>query len=233
MHPLSLSPFTFDFSTIDWKVLLGAAAFIVGLITLVYFQWWRNRKRLSYEVLSNVVLLSAEEEIQDKVEIRYEGQPVKNVRLIVIKLINDGYVPIKKDDFEKVVRFVFPDAKILTSEKVKFQPENLATQMAYRDDWVEMDPALFNRKDYVQFKVLLSNYSKMKIDARIVGVSSITRSRKRMSTPEYVLMFSGLIGFAILSLQKTLPDTAFLFAASTLLILTFIALIVSGRSRQH
>jgi len=229
---LSMSPFNFDLWTIDWKVIIGALALIVGVITLIYFQWWRNRKRLSYEILSNVDLLSTEKEIQDKVEIRYEGQPVKNVRLIVIKLINDGYVPIKKDDFEKRVRFVFPDAKILTSEKVKFHPENLATQMAYRDDWAEMDPALFNRGDYIQFKVLLSNYSKMKIDARIVGVSSITRSRKRMSKPEYILMFSGLIGFAILSLQKTLPEPAFVFAAITLFLLTFIALVVS-RLSQH
>src|SRR5437016_5414582 len=104
---------TIDLSTIDWKVIIGAGALLASLFTLIYFQWWRNRKRLSYEILSDVLLISAEEEIRDEVEIFYKSTPVKNVRLIVIKLINDGYLPIKQDDFEKSIAFIFPEATIL------------------------------------------------------------------------------------------------------------------------
>lgn len=105
MNP-SPSPFVnFDFSTVDWKVILAFVAIIVTVGIALYFQWWRNRKRLSYVVVSNVVLISAEKEIEDKVEIRFEGYSVKNVRLLLIKLINDGYQPIRKDDFEKSSSF--------------------------------------------------------------------------------------------------------------------------------
>lgn len=172
--------FSFDFTTIDWKVILAAVSLMVALVALVYFQWWRNRKRFSYEILSDVVLVSAEKEIRDKLEIRFEGQPVKNVQLLVIKLINDGYVPIKRDDFEKEVKFQFPRAKILTAEKIHFNPENIGTQLSYRDDWLTIDPVLFNRKDYIKFKLLLSDYTGMTIDARIVGITKIGRLKTRL-----------------------------------------------------
>jgi hypothetical protein len=194
---LSISP-TFDFSTIDWKVIIGMVAVLIAAFGLVYFQWWRNRKRLSYEIVSNVLLISTEKGIEDKVEIRYEGQVVRNVRLIVIKLINDGYLSIKRDDFEKPIKFIFPGAKILTSEKVKFHPENLGTQMAYRDDWIEMDPTLLNRKDYVQFKVLLSGYEKMIIDARIVGVAAIRKSKLLPPGIDAIVPASFMIGLFLL-----------------------------------
>ena len=173
----SPTPFVnFDFTTVDLRVVFAALAILVAIALAFYFQWWRNRKRLSYEILSNVLLISTEKEIQDKVEVRYAGQPVKNVRLLVIKLINDGYLPVKKDDFEKPLKFLFPGSRILTVEKVKFHPENIGVEFTYQDDWLRVDPALFNRKDYVQFKLLLTEYSKMSIDARIVGVSAIQRA---------------------------------------------------------
>jgi hypothetical protein len=144
----------FEFSTIDWKVVIAALAFLVALFTLVYFQWWRNRRRLSYEILSDVVLVSPDN-IVDKVEIRYEGKMVQRVHLVVVKLINDGYQPIKKDDFQKSVKFLFTSGKILAAEKVEFEPKNLDTKISHEEDSVEVAPALFNRKDYIKFKVLL------------------------------------------------------------------------------
>lgn len=62
----SPTPFVnFDFSTIDWKVILAFLAIIITLFIAFYFQWWRNRKRLSYDVLSDVVLISTEKEVED------------------------------------------------------------------------------------------------------------------------------------------------------------------------
>lgn len=173
---LLLNPFTFDFTTVDLRAILAALAIIVAVATAFYFQWWRNRKRLSYDILSDVELVSANK-IRDKVEIRYEGQPVDTVQLLVVKLINDGYQPIKKDEFERPIRFTFPDVKVLTAEKEEFQPDNIATEIIYQENYVEITPALFNRRDYVQFKVLLNGDGKMKIDARVVGVSKISRAR--------------------------------------------------------
>ena len=161
-----------DFSTVDLRVLFAALAIVVAVALAFYFQWWRNRRRLSYEILSNVELVSSEK-IRDRIEIRYEGKPVESVHLVVVKLINDGYQPIKKDEFEKPVKFIFRGGNILSAEKEKFQPENIETGVFYSDRSVQITPTLLNRKDYVQFKVLLDGFKNIEIDARIVGVSKI------------------------------------------------------------
>lgn len=203
---LLLNPFTFDFTTIDWRTVSVLTA-VIGILLALYFQWWRNRKRLSYKVLSDVVLISAEKEIEDKVEIHFEGHSVKNVRLLLIKLINDGYQPIKKDDFERSVEFVFPDAKILTAEKVKFFPDNLGTQMAYRDEKLEIDPALFNRKDYIKFKVLLSGFKTLKVDARIVGVSRVAELKTSSFKSTFgLLLFTAGFQFGLIGLLEFISD---------------------------
>jgi hypothetical protein len=163
----------FDFSTIDWKVILAALGFIVALITLVYFQWWRNRKRFSYEVLSNNILISHEHEVREKLEIRFAGEVVRDVRLIVIKLINDGVQPIKPDDFQKPIRIVFPKANVLSVEKEQCNPDNLDIDIDHDNESVSIPPTLFNGNDSIQFKVLVSQYDSMKIDGRLVGISNI------------------------------------------------------------
>jgi len=203
---------TLDLTTIDLKVILTGFGILVAVSVALYFQWWRNRKRLSYQILSNVLLISAEEEIQDKVEIRYEGEPVQNVHLLVLKLINEGYLPIKKDDFERPVKFIFPGARILTVEKQKSHPENIGVESDYRDDWLRVEPTLFNRKDYVEFKVLLSDYHKTDVDARIVGVSNIGRTRPLPTTlniavPGFLLgiflsIFLGAVAMSNMILQR-------------------------------
>ena len=169
----------FDFSTIDWKVILAALGFIATLITLIYFQWWRSRRRFSYEVLSNNILISHEHEVRDKLEIRFAGEVVKDVRLIVIKLINDGVQPIKPDDFQKPMRIVFPNAKVLSVEKEQCNPENLDIDIDHDNESVSISPTLFNGNDSIQFKVLVSRYDSMKIDGRLVGIPKIGERNRR------------------------------------------------------
>src|SRR5258705_3386293 len=140
MDPSPTPIVNLDLRTIDWKVVLGAITAVIALITIFYFQWWRNRKRFSYEVVSNNLVISNEQEVRDTLEIRYAGQPVKDVRLIVIKLINDGYQPIKKEDFEESVKIVFPKARILTAQKVKTKPKNLKAELRHQEDLVEVMP---------------------------------------------------------------------------------------------
>lgn len=189
-----LTPFTFDFTTIDLKAFLAALAILVTLVIAFYSLWWRNRRRFSYEVISNNLLISDEAEIKDKLEIRFANQPVKDVRLIVVKFVNDGSQPIKKDDFQGRIKLSFPKAKILSAEKVKSSPENLGVELSHDNEAVRLTPVLFNRKDYIQFKVLVSKYEGMKIDARIVGVSQIQKARSLSENPRpFILAVSALL----------------------------------------
>lgn len=194
--------FKVDLNTIDWKVILAAGALVVALIALIYFQWWRNRKRMSYEIISNELLISSEEAIRDEIEITYRGTPVKNVRLVVIKLINDGYLPIKKDEFDNYVRITFPNGTVLSAEKLKFYPDNIDTSISYADDWVEIDPALFNRGDYIILKALVSTFNdELNITTRIVGISKITLALRKGAIRRIITAWLQVfvVGFILIS----------------------------------
>lgn len=65
----------------------------------IYFKQ-RQRKNISFEVLSNSSLLSVQDEIKKDVQILYKGKLVQQVNLILLRLVNSGNVPILSVDFE-------------------------------------------------------------------------------------------------------------------------------------
>ena len=159
---------------VELNTILTASGLLVT-IAFGYFQWWLNRKRFSFGVLSNNLLSSADEEIQDEVEIRYKNVRVKDVRLIVIRMTNDGSVPIRKEDFEQAIEVSFPRATILSVELADKSPRNLKIPFTSGMDWFEVAPALFNAGDYVDFKILISSYEEnLEVDTRILNVPKIT-----------------------------------------------------------
>lgn len=233
MTDLLLIEWKFDFQTIDWRVA-SVVVGVVGLALVFYFQWWRSRKRLSYKILSNFLVVSADEEVQDSVEIRYKGEPVKNVKLFIIRLINDGYQPIKKEDFEKPIKLTFPKAKILSADKVELNPDNLDIEMGFEDDWVTVGPTLFNRKDYVQIKLLLSGYTGMKIDARIVGVSKIKKALDRGDFWFSFIFFQIMIGMFTWLTITTFRTANFYFSIGIMVFsILFIVMMFRLSIRMH
>jgi hypothetical protein len=161
--------------TVDLKVILAIIGLAVTLAGLFYFQWWRNRKKFSFEEVSNTALLKSDKQIREKVEILYQGTRVEEVRLIILKLKNDGYIPIKSDDFQKPIEVVFHEnANILSAETVTRFPSNLDTTISHKDNRILIEPTLFNRNDFVKLQALVSTYdSNFHIDARILGVDTV------------------------------------------------------------
>jgi hypothetical protein len=163
-----------DFS-LDLKALLTITAIITTIVIAYTANWRRNRKSLSYQTISNVVLLNTAEIIREKLQILYEGMPVKNVRLLLLKIINDGFQPIDEKDFKKTLDFVFTEeAQILSAEIQSVNPENLDISFTFENNKLSIKPILLNSKDFIEIKFIVSTYeSILKCDARIVGVKEI------------------------------------------------------------
>jgi hypothetical protein len=164
---------------IDFSLNLNSIIAIVAIIaaiTIAYFaNWWRNQKSLSYQVIADSPLLTAEEEIREKLQILYDGKPVKNVRLFILKVINDGNQPIDETDFKKPIDFVFSDeAQILSAEIVAKNPDNLNISIGFRNNILSINPILLNNKDFIEIKSVVSTYStNIKSDARIVNIKNV------------------------------------------------------------
>lgn len=211
-----------------WQ-FVGAIIAVIALgISVIFFILQRNKKSLSYDVLSNISLLYAREEIQDELQILYKGISVKNVSLLILKIINDGNQPIKTTDFEKPLSFTFSqNTQVLSAEVFKVSPENLEVVIENQNDRITLNPLLFNNGDFISLKIILNNFErKIKADTRIIGVKDV-KHVKNFSWQIYILPVTFLILavlFIPLLLFASKPSEYILFSLIPLLFLASFAL---------
>jgi len=154
-------------------VFLGLVAIIV---TIILWRTQRRRKALSYEIISRTPLLSVEDEVKGKVQILFDGNPVQDIHLVVLKIINSGNVPIVSTDYERPVSLSFGEnPRILTAEVSETDPDNLEISVDIQATKVMLDPVLLNGGDSITLKFLVSQLDEINIDGRIIGVKDIRK----------------------------------------------------------
>src|SRR5436305_3835778 len=107
---------------------IGAIASGVGaIVAIIIFLFSREKKSLSYEILSESPLISISDEIKGSLQVLFNGEPIENVHLFLVKFINDGNVPIAAGDYERQLTIIFTDdSKIISAECVQTIPSNLS-----------------------------------------------------------------------------------------------------------
>lgn len=181
-----------------WTFVGAALAILAIIVSIFLWAIQRRKKTLSYDVISSFSLLSVREEIEGKLKVLFEDNPVKNVHLFIIRLINTGNVPITSADYERPVEFSFgEDARILSSEVTATKPENLDVEAEEIDNFYVLLPLLLNPKDSITIKFLVSDYSgPIRIESRIIGVKGLEPLRDgQWRTP--ILVFAGMAIMAI------------------------------------
>lgn len=158
-----------------WQFVGTILAVLAIIISIVLFFAQRKRKVLAYEIISQTAILSEADEVSGKLQILFQGETVKNVHLLVIKLINMGNVPIVSADYEREVKLEFKDSeKILSAEIAETTPDNLSGEIFLNDKNIMLKPILLNPKDAIVIKILISGFQgTVHLDGRIIGVKSI------------------------------------------------------------
>lgn len=175
-----------------WQFVAVVLA-VLAIIISVLLQ--RRKKALSYEIVSKTPVLSTAEEIAGKLQIRFQGESVQGVYLLVIRIINTGNIPIASSDYERPLSIHFyKETRVLTGEVSQSDPININAQIEVHDQSILVMPVLLNKGDSITIKALVSNYSCMpKFDGRIIGVKNIS---PRTDTGYYwasALMIAGLV----------------------------------------
>jgi hypothetical protein len=157
----------------------SAGVVVTIVVALVIYLLQRQRKSLSYEILSINQLLTVGEELEGKLQVIYNGEPAKDICLLIIRLYNSGNLPITTADYERPVSLLTGDSsKILSTVITNVNPENLSFQLKIESQKISIDPILLNSKDSVTIKMLISDFSgKLVVDGRIAGVKSISNSQ--------------------------------------------------------
>jgi hypothetical protein len=149
-------------------------ALVTIVVTIVIYMRQRQRKKVSYTVLSSVPLLSVKEEIKGNLQILFNGKPIQQVQLVEVKIINSGNIPIQKTDYEHPISLSFgKTAQILSAEVKEKIPRNIDATIGIKEGKIILEPTLLNGGDSVILKMLVTMFEKVIVDGRIAGVKEI------------------------------------------------------------
>jgi hypothetical protein len=127
---------------------------------------------------------------------------VTEVRLVIITVNNWGNEPIQVNDFERPLRFSWSEpAKNLTAEVIEVSPESLQPTITSSVNEIVVNPLLLNPGDWFRIKILINQYSKLSVDARVAGVKRVNKYLARRVTSEKTFRLIGVIGFLMLTLM--------------------------------
>ena len=148
--------------------LLALAAVVVPIVGIN-----RPRKRSSYRVLFDDRLLSVRDELTSRVQVTFDGQPVRDVRMVIAHLMNTGNVPIEASDYIQPLGLSFGEATVLDAEVMDTRPNNMRVSLETNAGRVILTPDVFNGGDAISVRVLLAGPGEVGIDGRIKGLDRI------------------------------------------------------------
>jgi hypothetical protein len=151
-----------------WQ-FIGVLISLIGVIvsTVLFFKQ-RSRKKIYWEIDSNIPILSIEEE---EVDVLYKGKSVPDMRRVVLRIWNSGSTHILSNDFATSIKFEFGEkAEVLNARILKMIPSAINDSLLWDSNYVILQPLLLNSDDSITLKVLVAKFNgEINGNARIVG----------------------------------------------------------------
>jgi len=187
----------------DWS------SYIIGILTLIgsiilsitIYKRQRKIKKLLYELVLNYNMFYIREDIKEKISITYDGKKADHIRLILVKFINQGNIPIVKTDYESEIQIVFADSvNIVDAEISEKKPSNIDIAIKKNQNSIFLTPSLLNPGDYYTVRIILdSKKSDFQVLSRIAGIDKIDEVIKKEPT-SFMNNMTGLMALTILPL---------------------------------
>jgi uncharacterized membrane protein len=165
-----------DLSNGIWQgigALFGLAAIIVSLVF-----WWtaRQRKQLSYQVVSDTPLVSVREEaeLKGRLKVLFDDVPAQDLdlRAVIVRVFNSGNVAIGEDDyFGHPIELQFGEnAEVLTASVIKTGPDDFVAKATPAGTKALIHPVLLNKGQSLEVKTLVKQKRGFRFYAHIRDV---------------------------------------------------------------
>ncbi len=176
-----------------WQGIGGVAAVLAVIVAIGAFVQNRPRRALTYEVLASLPVLSQSEELGGELQVTFKERPVKDARVVVLQIVNDGTQPIAMGDFASGL-FIHagPGSSVLNAEVLEVVPSNLRPTFAHEESasQIVVHPLLLNAGDIITLRVLFAEWIEpITVDARIAGIGEIAPYR---TTRNWAALFAYL-----------------------------------------
>lgn len=208
-----------------------AAAIVATVLSILIYRWQKARKRISWQLTANSRLLTVSEELNQKLEVRYEGIPVKDVSVLLIRISNTGNQPVTASDVERPISIsTGVTSKILSAAVVEVEPPSLRPTIVLLENSVSIEPFLLNVQDSITLKLITADLDEVTLDGRIAGVSKFHRNdhpdavrRRRFAIAGLSLtaLGGGVLYFGLIDARPVAPPPMTLTAKAGLTVLIF------------
>jgi hypothetical protein len=183
-------------SPLTWVSVIIAVLAIIVSIVIFFLQ--RSTKSLDYEVVADRAILAPTPQFGGKgLEVSLNGVPLRDPHLVVLRFVNFGDIPIRRDDFEIPLRISFPSGTtILSAQLSRTNPPNLQVKLTGgKGSSLLIEPLLLNDGDYFEIQMLVDGSEEPSVGGRVVGVHAFRRYRPRDAVSRYekVIIYFGVI----------------------------------------
>jgi len=206
-----------DFRDPIWQFWVGCVSLVLSalaiIVTIVLTVRSRQRKLLTYEIVSNSSVINVENDVGEDLEILVEKQPVTKVRLHVIKLTNAGNTPIEESDYPQPLRFQFKDPfsphPLIRCAISKTEPETLIPSDQLKNivsldldnqTYITLKTPLLNPRDAILLRVILMARDRRSTQMDVFG--QIKGGQIKVSAPsqKHVTWRTAIVGTLVAAL---------------------------------
>lgn len=189
--------------------VLGTLAVVVPIAVYVLE---RRIQAVHFAVLASRPLLTGDSRFP--LEVSFDGAPVMEPRVMVLRITNAGNQPIRPEDYEEPLRLSVLGARIVSSDITFARPADFAPSIVERSDsQIALSRFLMNPRDLVEVQLLVDGEpTETRVTGRLAGVPTIERVRlprtptgelEEMSRKELflvALMAAGMTAFSLVLL---------------------------------
>jgi hypothetical protein len=178
-----------------WQFVGAILAVTALLSSYSIYLAQRPRKRVTYQRLASIPLLTVKEELAGRLSVIFDGKPAKMIRTTTLRIQNAGNLPIVSADFvEPVWIRAEVDAKIIAADVVDANPPSLRPVLSVAEYGAKLEPLLLNAGDSFVVKLLVQDGSEFAfLTGRVVGV----RAFERVNDPDRKLDLITLLGMSL------------------------------------
>jgi hypothetical protein len=175
-----------------WTIISAVAAVAALVIPIALYLLEHPSKVLTVKTISTASVADLRDPALSALKLTYNDQSVNHVTTATIEVTNAGTRPIEIRDFERplVIRFDEPNSTLAVTVSER-EPRNLTPEVTLGTSAITLSPLLLNSGDRFRLNVVLrGNFKEPVVDARIVGIRTVSRTllRERPTTLVGILL---------------------------------------------
>jgi hypothetical protein len=164
-----------------WQ-FVGAALTLAAIGVSVWLVFSQQKvKSMQVVVLAETSLLEIPSLVAGDVQVTYQGRPIPNLTLVLVRVENNGTSEIRSADYEMPITLAFPEGgEVLDAEVLATEPKDLRLLAEKQGNKVVLSQVLLNEGDSAIFRFLVAGLptrwsaNSLVVGGRIAGVKKLS-----------------------------------------------------------